>query len=186
MAREEFGLPLLRCWRVPFRCTRRLQPQRHTWVNDPGLCAVHPARAAAAILGHRARASRRPGRPRQPNGVSARQRRPPARHRVRPGQSVTRLQREYRRQCRDTLIGSVRARGLSTVQLGLDIEAELRRKSIKDPKVSVEVDAYRPFFIRRGQYPYVNAMTVEGAVATAEVYTEREAQCGLPANSAAL
>ena len=76
------------------------------------------------------------------------------------------------------LIGSVRARGLSTVQLGLDIEAELRRKSIKDPKVSVEVDAYRPFFIlgevrRRGQYPYVNAMTVEGAVATAEVYTER-------------
>ena len=71
------------------------------------------------------------------------------------------------------LIGSVRARGLSTVQLGLDIEAELRRKSIKDPKVSVEVDTYRPFFIRRGQYPYVNAMTVEGAVATAEVYTER-------------
>jgi polysaccharide biosynthesis/export protein len=76
------------------------------------------------------------------------------------------------------LIGSVRARGLSTVQLGLDIEAELRRKYIKDPKVSVEVDAYRPFFIlgevrKPGQYPYVNAMTVEGAVATAEGYTER-------------
>jgi polysaccharide export outer membrane protein len=78
------------------------------------------------------------------------------------------------------LIGSVRARGLSTVQLGLDIEAELRRKYIKDPKVSVEVDAYRPFFIlilgevrRPGQYPYVNAMTVEGAVAIGEGYTER-------------
>lgn len=76
------------------------------------------------------------------------------------------------------LIGSVRARGLSTVQFGLDIEAELRRKYIKDPKVSVEVDAYRPFFIlgevrRPGQYPYVNAMTVEGAVAIAEGYTER-------------
>ena len=76
------------------------------------------------------------------------------------------------------LIGSVRARGLSTVQLGLDIEAELRRKYIKDPKVSVEVDVYRPFFIlgevrRPGQYPYVNAMTVEGAVAIAEGYTER-------------
>jgi polysaccharide biosynthesis/export protein len=76
------------------------------------------------------------------------------------------------------LIGSVRARGLSTVQLGLDIEAELRRKYIKDPKVSVEVDVYRPFFIlgevrRPGQYPYVNAMTVEGAVAVAEGYTER-------------
>jgi polysaccharide biosynthesis/export protein len=76
------------------------------------------------------------------------------------------------------LIGSVRARGLSTVQLGLDIEAELRRKYIKDPKVSVEIDAYRPFFIlgevrRPGGYPYVNAMTVEGAVAVAEGYTER-------------
>jgi polysaccharide biosynthesis/export protein len=76
------------------------------------------------------------------------------------------------------LIGSVRARGLSTVQLGLDIEAELRRKYIKDPKVSVEIDAYRPFFIlgevrRPGGYPYVNAMTVEGAVALAEGYTER-------------
>jgi protein involved in polysaccharide export with SLBB domain len=76
------------------------------------------------------------------------------------------------------LIGSVRARGLSTVQLGLNIEAELRRKYIKDPKVSVEIDAYRPFFIlgevrRPGRYPYVNAMTVEGAVAIAEGYTER-------------
>lgn len=76
------------------------------------------------------------------------------------------------------LIGTVRARGLSTVQLGIDIEAELRRKYIKDPKVSVEIDAYRPFFIlgevrRPGGYPYVNAMTVEGAVAIAEGYTER-------------
>jgi polysaccharide export outer membrane protein len=76
------------------------------------------------------------------------------------------------------LIGTVRARGLSTVQLSIDIEAELRRKYIKDPKVSVEVEAYRPFFIlgevrRPGQYPYVNAMTVEGAVAIAEGYTER-------------
>jgi polysaccharide biosynthesis/export protein len=44
------------------------------------------------------------------------------------------------------LIGTVRARGLSTVQLAIDIEieAELRRKYIKDPKVSVEVEAYRP------------------------------------------
>jgi polysaccharide export outer membrane protein len=76
------------------------------------------------------------------------------------------------------LIGSVRARGLSTVQLGLDLEAELRRKYIKDPKVSVEVEVYRPFFIlgevrRPGQFSYVNGMTVEGAVAIAEGYTER-------------
>ncbi|MGH9552246.1 MAG: polysaccharide biosynthesis/export family protein [Terriglobales bacterium] len=49
---------------------------------------------------------------------------------------------------------------------------------MKDPKVSVEVDAYRPFFIlgevtKPGQYPYVNGMTEESAVAVAEGYTER-------------
>jgi polysaccharide export outer membrane protein len=76
------------------------------------------------------------------------------------------------------LIGPVRARGLTTFELSTDIAAELRRKYIKDPKVSVEVEAYRPFFIlgevkRPGGYPYVNAMTVEAAVALAEGYTER-------------
>ena len=53
---------------------------------------------------------------------------------------------------------------------------------VKDPKVSVEVGAYRPFFIlgevtKRGQYPYFNGMTVESAVAIAEGYTERAKQC---------
>ena len=76
------------------------------------------------------------------------------------------------------LIGPVRARRLTTFELSTDIAAELRRKYIKDPKVSVEVEAYRPFFIlgevkRPGGYPYVNAMTVEAAVALAEGYTER-------------
>jgi polysaccharide biosynthesis/export protein len=79
------------------------------------------------------------------------------------------------------LIGEVRARGLSTVQLAIDVEAQLRRKYIKDPKVSIEVDTYRPFFIlgevhKPGQYSYVNAMTVEGAVAIAEGYTDRARQ----------
>lgn len=76
------------------------------------------------------------------------------------------------------LIGPVRARGLTTFELSSDIAAELRRSYIKDPKVSVEVEAYRPFFIlgevkRPGGYPYVNAMNVEAAVALAEGYTER-------------
>ena len=76
------------------------------------------------------------------------------------------------------LIGPIRARGLTAFQLSTGIAAELRRKYIKDPKVSVEVETYRPFFIlgevtRPGQYPYVNAMTVEAAVAIAEGYTER-------------
>jgi polysaccharide biosynthesis/export protein len=79
------------------------------------------------------------------------------------------------------LIGNVEARGLSTTQLGSEIEGKLRKSYIKDPKVSVEVDAYRPFFIlgevtKPGQYPYVNGMTVESAVAIAEGYTERAKQ----------
>jgi polysaccharide export outer membrane protein len=41
-----------------------------------------------------------------------------------------------------------------------------------------EVETHRPFYIlgevnRPGKYPYVDAMTVEAAVAVAEGYTER-------------
>lgn len=76
------------------------------------------------------------------------------------------------------LVGQLRARGLTPYQLSLDIAAELRRKYIKDPKVSVEVETYRPFFIlgevnKPGGYPYVNGMSAEAAVAIAEGYTER-------------
>jgi polysaccharide export outer membrane protein len=79
------------------------------------------------------------------------------------------------------LIGPIRARGLTTAQLANDIANELKQKYVKDPKVSVEVETYRPFFIlgevnKPGQYPYVNAMTVEAAVAIAEGYTERAKQ----------
>jgi polysaccharide biosynthesis/export protein len=79
------------------------------------------------------------------------------------------------------LIGPIRARGLTTSQLAGDIASQLRRKYIKDPKVTVEVETYRPFFIlgevnKPGGYPYVNAMTVEAAVAVAEGYTERAKQ----------
>ena len=76
------------------------------------------------------------------------------------------------------LVGQLRARGLTPYQLSLDIAAELKRKYIQDPKVSVEVETYRPFFIlgevnKPGGYPYVNGMTAEAAVAIAEGYTER-------------
>jgi polysaccharide export outer membrane protein len=76
------------------------------------------------------------------------------------------------------LIGPVRARGLTPFELSTDLEAELRRKYIKDPKVSIEIETYRPFFIlgevnKPGGYPYVNGMTAEAAVAIAEGYTER-------------
>ena len=76
------------------------------------------------------------------------------------------------------LIGPVRARGLTTFELAGEIARDLKRKYVKDPKVTVEVATYRPFFIlgevnKPGQYPYVSAMSVEAAVAIAEGYTER-------------
>jgi polysaccharide biosynthesis/export protein len=45
------------------------------------------------------------------------------------------------------LIGPVRARGLTTFELANQIAGRLRVKYFKDPKVAVEVQTYRPFFI---------------------------------------
>jgi polysaccharide export outer membrane protein len=165
------GPPGLHCWRLLLSpLPSAAEPERHTWVNDPGLRAVDArAFAAASASRHHPRAARRSGRARQ----SVRVYRLDSGDRLRIVYSV-----ETSGNVSMPLIGTVRGRGLSTVQLGLDIEAELRCKYIKDPKVSIEIDVYRPFFIlgevrRPGEYPYVNAMTVEGAVALAEGYTKR-------------
>jgi polysaccharide biosynthesis/export protein len=76
------------------------------------------------------------------------------------------------------LIGAVDASGRTTNALERSIEGRLRGGFLREPKVSVEVDAYRPFFIlgevaASGQYPYVNGMTVQTAVAIAGGFTPR-------------
>ena len=76
------------------------------------------------------------------------------------------------------LIGAVPARGSTTFELEDRIAAALRRKYVKDPKVTVEVERHRPFFIlgevrNAGQYPYVAGMTVQTAVAIAGGFTPR-------------
>jgi len=76
------------------------------------------------------------------------------------------------------LIGAVRASGQTSFQLEKKIAAQLKKNYVKDPKVTVEVATYRPFFIlgevrQPGQFPYVNGMTVQNAVAIARGYTER-------------
>ena len=76
------------------------------------------------------------------------------------------------------LIGSVPADGLTTADLARAIETRLRAGFLKEPRVSVEVEAYRPFFIlgevtTAGQYPFVNGMTVQTAVAIAGGFTPR-------------
>ncbi len=76
------------------------------------------------------------------------------------------------------LLKPVKATGLSTEQLESEIEAELGKTLLRNPSVSVQVSEFRPFFIlgeiaKAGQYPYVNGMTVETAVAIAGGYTYR-------------
>ncbi len=76
------------------------------------------------------------------------------------------------------LIGSIRAQGLTTVALERGIESKLRDGFIREPKVSIEVDAYRPFFVlgevtTAGQYPYIAGMTAETAIAVAGGFTPR-------------
>jgi len=70
------------------------------------------------------------------------------------------------------LVGTVPARGLTTALLSRSVTERLRQGFIREPKVAIEVEGYRPFFIHGevaspGQYPYVANMTVENAIAIA-------------------
>jgi protein involved in polysaccharide export with SLBB domain len=76
------------------------------------------------------------------------------------------------------LIGEVKAEGLTADAFARAVEAAFRDGFLKDPKVSVEVAAYRPFYImgevgKPGQYPFINGLTVLNAVATANGFTYR-------------
>ena len=76
------------------------------------------------------------------------------------------------------LIGTVPARGYSTQQLSKIIADRLKQGYVREPHVSVDVEAYRPFFIlgevtNPGQYPYVANMTAETAVAIAGGFAPR-------------
>lgn len=76
------------------------------------------------------------------------------------------------------LIGEVDVRGLTSTQLQQRIAERLADGYLKDPRVTVEVLSTRPFFIlgevnKPGQYPFVNGLTVLGAVAQAGGYTYR-------------
>lgn len=76
------------------------------------------------------------------------------------------------------LVGSVPARGLTTQALSKAIAERLKHGYLRDPNVTVDIEAYRPFFIlgevtTPGQYPYVPNMTVETAVAIAGGFAPR-------------
>jgi polysaccharide biosynthesis/export protein len=76
------------------------------------------------------------------------------------------------------LTGPIAARGLTSASLAEAIAARLREGFVREPHVSVEVEAYRPFYIlgevnAPGQYPYQPGMSVETAIAIAGGYSPR-------------
>jgi len=76
------------------------------------------------------------------------------------------------------LVGEVHAQGQTPSGLQRNIAAKLAQGYIHDPRVSVEVLSYRPFYVlgevnKPGVYPYEVGLTVEMAVATAQGYTYR-------------
>ncbi len=81
------------------------------------------------------------------------------------------------------LIGAVEARGHTTDELGRAVTQRLRAGFVREPHVAVEVETYRPFFVlgevtASGQYPYVNGLTVEAAVAIAGGFSPRAFKYG--------
>ena len=76
------------------------------------------------------------------------------------------------------LIGPIGAKGQTTRGLESAIASRLRAGYLREPKVSVEVEQYRPFFIlgevtTSGQFPYINGMTIQTAIALAGGFQPR-------------
>ncbi|MGE7205667.1 polysaccharide biosynthesis/export family protein [Sphingomonas sp. NPDC019816] len=76
------------------------------------------------------------------------------------------------------LIGDVKAIGRTPREVIRDIEAKLADGYLREPRVSLDVLTYRPFYImgevtKPGEYPYSNGLTALNAVARAEGFTYR-------------
>ena len=74
--------------------------------------------------------------------------------------------------------GTIKARGFTTRQVGRAITDRLSQGYVRNPHVTVSIEAYRPFFIlgevtTPGKYAYVPNMTVENAVAVAGGFSPR-------------
>ena len=79
------------------------------------------------------------------------------------------------------LIGDVKAVGLTPERLSKALHDRLADGFMRDPKVSVQVNMYRPFYIfgevtRPGEYPYSAGMSVLNAVALGGGYSYRANQ----------
>lgn len=76
------------------------------------------------------------------------------------------------------LIGEIQAAGLQPEEVSHAIEAKLKEGYLLEPKVSTQVMNFRPIYIlgevnKPGEYPYVQGLTIRGAVAKADGFTYR-------------
>ena len=76
------------------------------------------------------------------------------------------------------LIGDVRAAGMSAPAFTEAVRAKLADGYLRDPKVSMEVLSYRPYYMlgeigRPAEYTYTNDLTVMNAIATAGGFSYR-------------
>lgn len=79
------------------------------------------------------------------------------------------------------LVGEIPAKGQTIADLKLAVETRLKSGYLKDPKVSVEVMAYRPFYVHGevrsgGEVAFKNGVTVRDAIAISGGYTYRANQ----------
>jgi polysaccharide export outer membrane protein len=82
------------------------------------------------------------------------------------------------------LVGEIAASGKTIAQFQSALASTLASGYLRDPRVSVQVQNYRPFFIlgevmKPGSYTYVNGMTVITAVAMAGGYSYRADEDGI-------
>lgn len=77
------------------------------------------------------------------------------------------------------LVGNIPSSGITAKTLAARIEQTLKKDSyLRDPKVSVEVQTFRPFYVlgevrQPGEFPYSTGMTVLTAIARAGGYDYR-------------
>lgn len=76
------------------------------------------------------------------------------------------------------LVGQVKAATLTIHEFIAEVVGALKEGYLKDPKVSVEVLNYRPFYIigevnKPGEYPFESGLNVLGAIALAGGFTYR-------------
>jgi polysaccharide export outer membrane protein len=79
------------------------------------------------------------------------------------------------------LIGKIDAKNKTLREFETAVQDRLRDGYLSDPRVSVEMLNFRPFYIlgevfKPGEYPYLDGMTVMKAVATAQGFTYRADQ----------